>query len=718
MGFPFRRLAALAACALALLAVPGAARAADAPGAPGELATWTEGDKDGMGTATGTASRAWLTLDDGELAEVYAPDLSTPSIRDLQFVVTDGRSFAEREREDATHRIELSDPRSLTYRQVNTARSRRWRITKTYVTDPRRSAVLVDVRLESLTGRPYKLYALLDPALSNSGDDDVGQTDGDALVARDDRLASALVTEPAPTHASSGYLGTSDGWMDISSDFRMDWTYARAPAEGNVVQIAELPVTGKAGHRRATLALGFGASPGAASNTAGAALRGGFDKAADRYAAGWHAYLGRLARPRSAAGHSRLYDVSAMVLAGLEDKTYRGAGIASPSMAWVWGTLKDSGPYHLVWSRDLYQVATAQIAAGDRAAAGRALDYLWTHQQAADGCLPQNTRVDGTPYWTGLQLDEVADPILLASQLGRSDAETWSHVERAAECILAQGPTSQERWENAEDWYSPATIAAEIAALVCAAEIAERNGATAAAARYRLMADDWESRVAGWTRTTNGPLSSQPYYLRLTTDKNADAGTTYTIGDGGPTIDQRRVVDTSFLELVRLGVKPADDPDIRSTLPVVDRELGVTTPRGQFWHRYNHDGYGETPDGGPFPGDGNRGRLWPLLAGERGEYELAAGELSGDVRGARRAAAARLDAIAATASAGWMLPEQVWDDRPPAGRQGFAPGTGTLSATPLGWTHAQFIRLAWSIDAGRPVERPRVVACRYANRCR
>ena len=219
------------------------------------------------------------------------------------------------------------------------------------------------------------------------------------------------------------------------------------------------------------------------------------------------------------------------------------------------------------------------------------------------------------------------------------------------------------------DWYSPATIAAEIAALVCAAEIAERNGEGATAANYRAMADDWQRKVAGWTRTRNGPLSSKPYYLRLTTDGNADAGTTYTIGDGGPTIDQRRVVDASFLELVRLGVKPADDRDIRSTLPVVDRELGVTTPNGQFWHRYNYDGYGETPDGGPFPGDGNRGRLWPLLAGERGEYELAAGELSGDAAGARRAATARLDAIAATASEGWMLPEQVWDDsRPRAAR--------------------------------------------------
>jgi glucoamylase len=145
---------------------------------------------------------------------------------------------------------------------------------------------------------------------------------------------------------------------------------------------------------------------------------------------------------------------------------------------------------------------------------------------------------------------------------------------------------------------------------------------------------------------------------------------------------------------------------------------GAPTPAGRFWHRYSHDGYGETPDGGPFPGPGNTGRAWPIFAGERGEYELAYGELTGATSAARAAAAQRLDAIAATANDGLMLPEQVWDDRPPSGAPGFAPGTGTGSATPLGWTHAQFVRLAWSIDAGRPVERPPLVSCRYGGPCR
>ena len=160
---------------------------------------------------------------------------------------------------------------------------------------------------------------------------------------------------------------------------------------------------------------------------------------------------------------------------------------------------------------------------------------------------------------------------------------------------------------------------------------------------------------------------------------------------------------------MRLGVKPANADSIRTTLPVVDRELGVDTPSGRFWHRYSFDGYGETLDGGPFPGPGNTGRLWPIFAGERGEYELSAGDPA--------AARSRLGAMAATANDGLMLPEQVWDEHPPSGSPGFPPGEGTGSATPLGWTHAQFVRLAWSIDAGRPVERPRVVSCRYGGGC-
>ena len=560
------RLALAGLLAVALAApLGGVARAADgvAPGGPGEPHNWTQGDKDGFGSSTSLESKAWLTLNDGELTEVYYPDLGTPSARSLEFVVSDGRSFVEREREDATHEVRLVDRRSLTYRQVNTSKSGRWRLTKTYVTDPARAAVLIDVKFESLTRRPLQLYVLYDPALSGAGDDDSGSRLRNALVASDAKAASALIAAPALGMTSSGYKGTSDGWTDISADYRMDWDYDSAP-QGNVVQTGRTALTGLAGSRDLRLALGFGGSGSAAVDVAKLALGRGFERAADAYAAGWHDYLEPLERPASVAGLETEYDVSLMVLAATEDKTFRGGSIASPSMAWVWGNLGAySGPYHLVWSRDLYQAASAQLAAGDREATERAVDYLWKRQQKPDGCFPQNSNLDGTPHWPNLQLDEVAYPVIMSWQLGRDDADTWAHVESAIGCILANGPDSQERWENA-DGYSPATIAAEIAALICAAEIAEANGQEAAAAHYRSTADEWQAGIERWTVTTNGPLADHPYYLRLTVDGNADAGTNYTIADGGPTVDQRTVVDPSFLELVRLGVKPADDHQHRA----------------------------------------------------------------------------------------------------------------------------------------------------------
>jgi glucoamylase len=459
------------------------------------------------------------------------------------------------------------------------------------------------------------------------------------------------------------------------------------------------------------LSLGFGSRRSDALNAASSALSGGFDAVSQAYEAGWHRYLASLKPvPASASPYATTYDVSAMVLAASEDKTYRGAYVASPTMPWVWGTGLEnpSGAYHLVWARDLYEIATALIADGDTAGAQRALTYLFDRQQKADGSFPQNSTVDGTPHWTNTQMDEVADPIILAWQLGQFDGVTYAHVKKAADYIVANGPaTPQERWENQGGW-SPATIAAEVAGLVCAADIARRNGDDASARQYLHIADKWQANVNKWTLTTTGPYGPA-YYLRLTKDGNPNAGTTYNVGDSGPTFDQRAVVDPSFLELVRLGVKAAKDPNITGTIGVVDEQLGVMTPNGMFWHRYNGDGYGEQANGAPwdigFPSGSQTtiGRIWPIFAGERGEYELAAGE----------PATARLAAMAAAGNDGYLLPEQVWDNDPPSGSPGFPSGEGTFSATPLAWSHAQFIRLAWSIQAGRPVERPAIVACRY-----
>jgi glucoamylase len=710
-------LAVLIVVAIAALAPAAVAHTGGtAPGAPGAEAWWTPADKDGFGTAASLDSKLWHTLEQGELTEVYYPDLGTPSIRDMQLVVTDGRTFADRERDDTTHEVKLVDRRSLTYRQIDTAKSGAYRIVKTYVSDPGRSTLLVDVRFQSLTGKPYKVYVLLDPALSNNGNDDSGTAKRGTLLTQDDKAGSALVGEPSLGRTSTGYLDASDGWTDLHSDFTMDWTYRSSP-NGNVAQTAQTPLDGVR-HRHLQLALGLGGSAGAALANARASLKRGFPAVARAYAAGWDRYLGSLKpRPASAAPYGPEYDVSVMTLAAHEDKTHRGAFIASPTMPWSWGTgfeKPTSGVYHAVWSRDLYQIVTALMAAGDRGAAERALTFVFDHQQKPDGSVWQNTFVDGTPHWTNVQMDEVAFPIVLAWQLGRDDADTYAkHVKPAADYIVANGPkTAQDRWENQDGW-SPGTIASEIAGLVTAADLARRNGADADAARYDSTADDWQQNVERWTATTNGPYSSKPYYLRLTKDANPDDGSTYSIGDSGPSnADERTVVDTTFLELVRLGVKRPDDPTILNSIAVADDRISVDTPNGRFWHRFNFDGYGEQRDGAPwdsFPPDSQAtlGRAWPIFAGERGEYELAAG----------RSADAQLAAMAGAANDGYLIPEQVWDNQPPSGQPGFPRGEGTLSATPLAWSHAQFVRLAWSIAAGRPVEQPAIVACRYVRTC-
>jgi glucoamylase len=555
------------------------------------------------------------------------------------------------------------------------------------------------------------VYVLHDVGLGLNANDDTGRSAGGRLLATDGALSSAVVASSGLSDTSSGYLGRSDGWGDLSGDFVLN-DHWDATTPGNVIQIGRTGLTGLGNGQELTLALGFATTEDDAAQVADAALDRGFDSAQDAYAEGWHDYLDGLAPVPDSAGQWRTeYDVSEMVLAASEDKTFRGGFVASPGKPWAWANELQQFPvYHEVWSRDLYQIASGLQAMGDVAAANRALDYLWTVQQRPDGSFPQNSRLDGEPVFGGLQLDEVALPIVLAWQLDRTGREDWNRVRLSADLLVATGPrTDQERWENLAG-YSPNTIAAEISGLVTAADIARVNGDAARTDTYLATADMWRDGLAGWTVTTNGPLSSEPYYLRITDDGNANAGTQIQIADGGPLIDQRRVLDPSFLDLVRLGVVDAADPAILNTLALIDAELGYDTANGRFWHRSSFDGYGEKADGSQWepvePASGETiGRGWPLLTGERGEYELAAG----------MSAQERLDTVARSADdRSYFLPEQVWDDQPPSAEGSpIVHGEPTFSATPLAWTHAGFIRLAHAIDAGRPVDTPNAVACRY-----
>jgi glucoamylase len=709
-----------------LLVAPGALGApghravrapAAAPGGPGRTAVFSPADKSGFATSYGRKSKVWFTLRSGTLSDIYYPNLSTPSARSLQLVVTDGSTFTDVESTATRHAVRLLDHRSLTYQQVDTAKSGDYRITKTYVSDPKRATVLMHIRLTSLTGKPYRAYVDYLPYLHNIGSHDTAATHGSTLVATAGHAASALISRPALGASTNGYLGRSGGLAELRAHHRLTHHYGVA-RDGDVEQTALTGLTGTPGHRSMTLALGFGTTTAQARRTASASLGHSFTSVMTAYQAGWHGFLQSLKRPpadvASIPKQQTLYDVSVMVLAAGEDKTHRGAFIASPSMPWAWGRPatnkpKRSGPYHLVWSRDLYQIATALLVAGDRPAVRRAEHFLFRTQQLPDGGFPQNSTTKGTPYWTGHQLDEWSFPTILAWQLHDTSASTWTHVKRAEDLVIATGPNSdQERWEN-QSGYSPATIAAEISGLVCAADLATANHHPSVAAHYLAVADDWAAHVKAWTATTNGPLSTSPYFLRVAKDGKPNAATTYSIGDSGPAaIDQRKVVDPSFLELTRLGVLSPTDPDVTNTLRIVDRTLKVKTPGGPMWHRYTDDGYGETAAGKPWVIQATGtpktfGRLWPLLSGERGEYAIETG----------KSAAPYLRAIASAAGKGFLLPEQVWDGRAPTGHGGRRIGSPTLSASPLLWTHAQFVRLAWDARAGRILEQPKVVAQRY-----
>ena len=464
-----------------------------APGAPGGKANWASADKQGFGTAASRDSRVWFTLRNADMTEVHYPDLSHPSARHLAFMVDGNRVTTGTVAQD-----------TLTYTQ--TSQHKDWRLERTYTTDPERSVVLIKVRFESLDGSDHDVEIEYDPQLYNDGSDDVGWTRGHALLAHDSRIASALLARPALTRTSSGYKGRTENLLEHTYD---------ALRPGNIVQQAHTRLSGRA-RQDMTLALGFATRGSAALEAATESLNDGFEAVLSAYKAGWIEYRNQLKPiPAAALPITATYETSLLVLKAHEDKDNPGAFVASPSMPWGWGELTidednpRSGPYHLVWPRDLYQVATALHAAGDIDGANDALDFAFDKQQLDDGSFPQNTQVDGRPKWTATQMDQVGLPIVLAWQLNRARPADWRHVRKAADFIVDNGPLSeQERWENQEG-YSPATIAAQIAGLVCAADIARRNGDTRRAATYERKADSWARNVERWTATDQRPVRAQ-----------------------------------------------------------------------------------------------------------------------------------------------------------------------------------------------------------------
>jgi glucoamylase len=719
---PFGTIRTLTSVAAALamslgLALTNAAPAlasSTASDGPGSTPYWNEdGGVQGFATALSSASKVWYTLADGALQNVYYPETDEPDTYGLQYYVTDGSTFTDSETADTTHAVSLADPTSLTWTQTNTATNGDFTITKTYVADPARSVILVDTTFTNNTSTPLYLYADYQPYLANQGDGNTGSTDtasGD-LVAENGSVASAMSASTGFTATSTGFVGTSTGGAtQLGSSHDLATQYSGVSASGHIDQTAQIPVSAS-GSTTFTLALAFDSTEAAAVSDAAASLSTGFGSAESSYEAGWHSWLAGLDKPPASVSSSpallNQYEVSLMEVKADEDKTYQGAFVAAPSVPWggsVSAASAGAHGYHLVWTRDEYEMATSLMSAGDTADAKAALSYLLQYEVTSSGYVKQNTWLNGNEEWGGQQLDEVADPIILAYQLGVTDATTWATLKEEANYIVGNGPvTGEERWEEIGG-YSPSTIAAEIAGLVCASAIATDNGDTTDAATYLSTARTWAADVDGWTYTTTGPYGNGDYFLRITQDGNPNSGASISLANGGGTYDDRDVTDAGFLELVRLGIKSATAADITNSLTAVDDTIKTTTPEGPVWHRYNHDGYGETSTGADYTGSGV-GNPWPVLTGERGEYDVALGDTTD--------AQSMLQTMQGAATGDGQITEQVWGSSTPSSVNGWTLGQADNSSVPLMWAMGQYVRLANDISNGSDLDTPNAVCTTF-----
>ncbi len=690
-------------------------------GGPGMEPRWARSAKEGVGTAYSTSSRIWFTVWRGILTEVYYPTVDRPQIRDLQFLVSDGESFFHEEKRDLLPHVKRLQRHALGYRITNSDPQGRYAIVKEVIADPHLPCILQHTTLTGETAfvSHLKLYVLCAPHLNVGGwanNAHVVEVAGRKILAADkDGTWLSLAADVPFARLSCGYVGSSDGWRDLSDNLSMDWQFDHA-CNGNVALTAELDLTGGTDF---TLALAFGDSFHNAVTHLFQSLATPFARQQDRYLQQWQRAAKKvLPLARVSGDDGELLFGSFSVLLAHEDKSYPGAFIASLSIPW--GEAKgdeDQGGYHLVWTRDMVSSAMSLLAAGDTDTPLRAAIYLATSQQS-DGGFPQNFWIDGTAHWSGVQLDEVAFPILLAWRLRRDGAlrgfDPYPGVLKAAGYLVHHGPvTGQERWEEASG-YSPSTLAAVIAALICAACFARERTDDDIACFLEAQADFLESHVEDWTVTTQGTLHPDiaRHFIRINParvddpDPNKDPNCGLLAIANRPPGSQwefpaNQIVDAGFLELVRYGIRSPNDPIVVDSLEVVDTILKVSTPYGACWHRYNHDGYGQRPDGGPFESWG-QGRAWPLLSGERGHYELAAG----------RDPTPFIRTMERLASSTGLLAEQVWDeaDRPEIYMR---LGRPTGSAMPLMWAHAEYVKLLRSVHDGTVFDRIPEVATRY-----
>src|SRR5256884_915052 len=688
--------------------------------APGIEPRWTSSAKEGVGTAYHTSCRVWFTLSHGIVNEIYYPHVDKPNTRDFQFLISDGETFCHEEKRDLNHQIEYPERDCLFYRLTNSDPDGRYRVVKHVLTDPHLSVLLVHTRLEvfdeSLHGK-LRLYALLAPHLAGFGAGSCAWCselgDNELLRARREDVHLIMACDTGFCRRSVGYVGFSDGWQDLMQNFKMDWEFTAA-TDGNIALTGEidLPDGGEF-----TIAVAFGRSYESAATKLFQSLASAFESHRAAYVRQWQRAVvdRKFDFSTDTCDDGGMYRLSRCVLLAHEDKVFQGAMVASMSIPW--GETKgdqDLGGYHLVWTRDLVHSAMALLATGQTGTPLRALIWLAAIQRT-DGSFPQNSWIDGTAYWSGLQLDQVALPIALAWRLHKHNALGLFNprvmIVRAAARLIVRGPVAaQDRWEE-NAGYSPSTLATVIAALVSAAEWANEYGQTRSADFIFAYADWLAAHLEEWTVTTQGELvyGFPRHYIRINpTDPNApdphpDPNTSMIqLANGGGLHPARNVVGGDFLHLVRFGIRDANDPVICDSIEVIDRVLKYDLPQGPGWRRYNHDGYGQKDDGGAFDGTGV-GRCWPILTGDFFFNELAA----------PRNPTLSIPALLQFANQGGMITEQLWDG-PDLPDRHMKRGCPTGAAMPLCWSHAEYISLVRSRHDGVCLDRVEPAYQRYA----
>ncbi len=692
-------------------------------GAPGMPGRWTDADKDGIGTAFAPGSHVWFTIWHGALTEVYYPTVDRPQLRDMEFLFANQDGLFLEEKRDLQHQTERMED-SQGYKVSSHDKQGRFSLVKEIITEPSRACVLLHTKLQGddrfLQG--LRTYVLCNPHLEvgGSGNDAfVVEVSGrNLLVAEKNKRWLVLGASSRFCRLSCGYVGYSDGYTDISKHHEMKFEFDQAKA-GNIALTGEIEIPGT---REFTLGLAFGETFPSAVSALFQSLGVPYKSRRQVFVDQWKTAIeNRAPLEKAAKDGGRLYHSSYGILLTHEDKLFQGAFVAS--MTIPWGEARNDeegkGGYHLVWTRDMVESAMGLLAAGNNHAPLRALIYLAAGQEE-DGSFPQNFWVDGEAYWKGMQLDEVAFPILLAwrlhqrSLLGQFDPRVM--VRRAVGFLLHSGPvTGEERWEEASG-YSPSTLAAIISGFICAASFARVDEDPKTAAFLESYADFLRSHLEEWTATTEGSLvpGSSHYFVRLNPAKPGEVAGPGAVNKAEFRLTSQRpgcpasypardIVDAGFLQLVRYGILKPDDPLIVESLRVVDATLKVNTPCGPCWHRYNHDGYGQQPGGGPYVVWG-KGRAWPLLTGERAHYEISAGHDAGNL----------IAAMEKFSNSSCLLPEQIWDeaDLPEAG---LCCGGPTGSANPLLWAHSEYIRLLRSSIDGKVFDLIPEVAARYVD---